>query len=224
MLRRILLAGPFVLVVVFACAEGSDIGEGGGGNGEGGVLTGAGPSTVGSGPVTSGSPASTSANASTATSGSTSSATSTTGSSMMCDFTAPDTCPNAEILPAIAGDVDGPTVTRTGDSSKWYKVHIQEQDSNVFETDLSYRVTLTSPPGMNYDLRVYQGPQDGSPDCTVAPKNGAGTPETVTDSWDDDQGFGGEDDSVWLNIEVEYVSGSTCGPSSQWTLTVEGKI
>jgi hypothetical protein len=127
-------------------------------------------------------------------------------------------------MPDVSGDTGGPTVTRKGSTSKWYKVHITEDDSNIFETDLSYRVQLTSPPGMNYDLRVHQGPQDGSPDCNVAPMNGAGNPEIVTSSWDDDQGIGGEDDSLWLNIQVLYVSGTACGPNAEWTLTVQGAI
>jgi len=75
---------------------------------------------------------------------------------------------------------------------------------------------------MDYNLKVHQGPQDGNPDCNVSPLNGSGNPESVSGSWDDDQGFGGEDDSVWLSIEVEYVSGSACGPNAEWTLTVTG--
>ena len=142
----------------------------------------------------------------------------------MCDYTAVETCATAEPLPAIAGDENGPTVTRTGSKSKWYKIKIEEQNSSVFEQALSYRVTLTSPPGMNYDLRVLEGPQNGNPNCNATPKIGAGTPETVQATWDDDQGFGGEDDSVWLSIEVLYVSGSTCGPNSEWTLSVVGNI
>jgi hypothetical protein len=120
------------------------------------------------------------------------------------------------------GNEGSDTVVRSGDEARWFKVHIQEADSGISEADLSYRVTLASPPGMNYDLRVYQGSQDGPANCNGTLKVGAGTPETVSDSWDDDQGFGGEDDSVWLVIEVVYVSGDLCGVDNQWTLTVAG--
>jgi hypothetical protein len=83
-------------------------------------------------------------------------------------------------------------------------------------------VTLTSPAGMNYDLFVHQGPQDGSPDCNAPEIKGtpSGSSETVSDSWDDDQGLGGEDDSVWLSIEVRHVSGMDC--NATWTLKIEG--
>lgn len=222
-----MLRSSFALLLLgiasfFACAEGSEIDSiGGGGSGEGGRITGVGGSATGptSGPATSGGPTSASA------SGSTGSSMSSTSSGMMiCEYDAPDTCQTAESMPDVSGDTGGPTVTRKGSTSKWYKVHITEDDSNIFETDLSYRVQLTSPPGMNYDLRVHQGPQDGSPDCNVAPMNGAGNPEIVTSSWDDDQGIGGEDDSLWLNIQVLYVSGTACGPNAEWTLTVQGAI
>ncbi len=216
--RRSLAWFAFAGVFVVACAEGSDIGTGTGG--EGGTLTGVGGSGVSTGAVSSSKAAQASSSAS-GTSSASSSATST-GSSMMCDYDSPDDCATAEILPAIAGDQSGPSITRKGDSSKWFKVHIQEQDSSISETDLSYTVSLVSPPGMDYNLKVHQGPQDGNPDWNVSPLNGSGNPESVSGSWDDDQGFGGEDDSVWLSIEVEYVSGSACGPNAEWTLTVTG--
>ncbi|MBW2463725.1 MAG: hypothetical protein JRH11_18890 [Deltaproteobacteria bacterium] len=146
------------------------------------------------------------------------------GGSSNCDFAAPNTCPSAEALPDVPGDENGPTITRTGDGSMWFKVHITEESGSISETDLSYTVTLTSPPGMDYDLYVHQSEQDKPQDCNVTPKKG--TPsigsEVVSDLWDDDQGFGGEDDPVWLSIEVRHVSGGQCGPGAEWTLTVQG--
>ncbi len=223
MLRRTLAWSVVAGASLFACAEGSDIGSGGSG-GEGGRVTGVSGSSVTNGPATTSTKASSSSNSSTGSGegGDMTTTSSSTSTGMSCDYAAPDTCASAEILPAMAGDQGGPSVTRKGDSSKWFKVHIQEQDSGISETDLSYTVSLVSPPGMNYDLRVYQGPQEGNPDCNATPMNGAGTPESVSNSWDDDQGFGGEDDSSWLNIEVVYVSGSACGPNAEWTLTVQG--
>lgn len=144
------------------------------------------------------------------------------GGGPLCNFTAVEDCATAEPLPAIGGDEDDPPVIRMGDSSKWFKIHIEEQVSGISGEDLSYTVSLTSPPGMNYDLRVRQGAQNGSPECNATIKNGAGTPESVSDAWDDDQGFGGEDDSVWLVIEVVHVSGDDCGTGAQWTLQVQG--
>jgi hypothetical protein len=137
-----------------------------------------------------------------------------------CDFTAPNTCQSAEPLASVDGD-DGGTSSAQGVGSKWFVIKIVENNSDISEVDMSYTVTLSSPPGMQYHLVVHQGPQDGSPDCNAAPKNGTGTnPQTVSDSWDDDQGLGGEDDSLYLSISVQHVSGNDC--DAEWTLLVEG--
>jgi hypothetical protein len=143
------------------------------------------------------------------------------GAEPMCDFDAPNSCATAQSLGTLAGDSGSPSVSMMGETSMWFIVYIEEQDSNVFETDMSYTVTLTSPAGMDYDLVVHQGPQDGDPDCNATPIYGNGTTtQTVSSSWDDDQGFGGEDDSLYLNIFVEHVGGDLC--DAPWTLTVQG--
>lgn len=138
-----------------------------------------------------------------------------------CDFAATNTCQTAQVLSPVSGD-DGSSVGATGTKSAWFHVHVQETNSSIFEKDLSYTVTLQSPPGMAYDLVVYEGPQDGNVNCNATPKHGqgAGSVQTVSNGWDDDQGIGGEDDSVWLAIEVFYVSGDDC--FTPWVLTVQG--
>jgi hypothetical protein len=141
------------------------------------------------------------------------------GGGTTCDFTALNTCATAQSLGDVSGD-EGGVVNTNGIGSKWLKVRIAETDSGVLETDLAYEVRLTSPPGMNYDLYVRQGAQDGPQNCSATEVKGSGTPESVSDSWDDDQGIGGEDDSVWLSVEVRYVSGNDC--STQWSLNVIG--
>jgi hypothetical protein len=144
------------------------------------------------------------------------------GGGGVCDFSSPNTCASAQSLASVSGD-DGGTTTVKGNTSKWVTIHVTEDDSGVFETDLSYTVTLTSPPGMLYDLVVHQGPQDGAMNCAAAPKLGQpadGAVQTVSDSWDDDQGIGGEDDSLWLNIEIVHVSGDDC--AAEWTLKIQG--
>ena len=146
------------------------------------------------------------------------------GMMSMCDFTHQNTCTSAMGLQSVAGDESSPVQTVMGDSSGWFLIEVQERSGSIIESDLSYTVTLTSPPGMDYDVIVYQGPQDGPPDCNATPRVGvgAGSVETVHDSWDDDQGFGGEDDDVWLSIEVRHVSGTDCGAQAQWTLSIQG--
>lgn len=146
----------------------------------------------------------------------------TGGAPPMCDFGSPNLCASSTQLNGVSGD-EGGTATATGNTSKWFAVHVTEDDSAIFETDLSYTVTLQSPPGMVYDLFVHEGPQDGGQNCNAAAKAGTpsgGATQSVHASWDDDQGVGGEDDSMWLNIEVVWVSGDDCNAS--WTLTVTG--
>ncbi len=139
-----------------------------------------------------------------------------------CDLITPDTtCEMAIALDAVSGD-DGSMVAETGSGATWFLVQVQETNGNIFEEDLSYTVALESPPGVDYDLYVYEGPQDGDPDCEAVPEQGIGEGglEAVSADWDDDQGIGGQDDSLWLAIEIVHVTGDAC--DAQWTLTVTG--
>ena len=146
------------------------------------------------------------------------------GAPPMCNYDSLNACATASQLPAIAGDETGPVITEMGSTSEWFVIHIEEKVSSLTDADMSYTVTLQSPSGMDYDLFVHAGPQDGNPDCNATPLVGdhSSALELVSDGWDDDQGFGGEDDSRWLSIEVRYVSGGECGPGAEWMLTVEG--
>jgi hypothetical protein len=86
----------------------------------------------------------------------------------------------------------------------------------------SYTATLTSPPGMRFDLYAYEGPIGSpmmAPDCDATAIHSMGDPETITDQWPDNPG---PDDSRWVLFEVRYVSGDLCGGAAQWTLTIAG--
>lgn len=138
-----------------------------------------------------------------------------------CDLITPDnTCEGGMMLTAVSGD-DGSQVSASGSGSTWFLVQVQETNASIFEEDLSYTVQLESS-SVDYDVYVYQGPQDGDPDCDAVPVQGVGMDglETVSADWDDDQGLGGEDDSLWLAIEIVHVTGSDC--AEEWTLTVTG--
>ncbi len=141
-----------------------------------------------------------------------------------CMYDSPNLCTSAEALGSLAGDENAPAKTASGMTSKWFKIHITEEVSSIFEEDLSYTVKLTSPPNMDFDLFVHEGPQDGNPDCNAPAKKGtpSGNDETVSAEWDDSQGLGGKDDSLWLNIEVRYVSGMECDAAATWQLSVKG--
>lgn len=218
-------------MLLFACAEGGEIGGGsasGGGSSDGGSSSqGAGPTTTDTTTTTTGTGAGPEGGMAPMGGGGAGVGgdPGTGGGGPVCNFSAPEMCAAAEPLPAISGDEGSDVVTRTGVGSKWFKVHVEETDSGIFGADLSYRVSLASPPGMNYDLKIHQGAQAAAAaDCNGALKTGAGTPESVSDNWGDDQGFGGEDDSVWLVIEIVYVSGNDCSNGATWTLQVLGHV
>ncbi len=142
----------------------------------------------------------------------------------MCSYASPNQCPTATALPNIAGDKNGAPVTATGQTSQWLKMKVEEQVSSIFPEDLSYTATLSWPAGMSYELYIQEGPKGGGPDCGAGPFQAAvnGTSATLHRSWSDQQGLGGKDDSLWLCIEVRYVSGKDCGAAAQWSLSVQG--
>lgn len=166
-----------------------------------------------------GSGGATATNATSATSG----AGGAGGMAPMCTYASPNQCSTATVLSAISGDKNS-SASYTAQTSQWLKIHVKEDVGSIFPEDLSYTVTLTSPPGMDYDVYVHHGPKGGSTDCNAAPTKGSGNggSKSVYKKWKDEQGFGGKDDSVWLSIEVRYVSGSECGAAAEWTLVVQG--
>lgn len=216
------------LLSVVACADGTDIEGGGGGDeGFGGQGSGGDPSTTTS--TTSATTTSTSTGGEGGAGGSGEGGSGEGGAGAggsggsggnTCDYTAPNGQGNPLNLGQVKGEGGGPPVVHTDTTSKWVAVHVKETSSSIFSDDLGFRVTLQSPAGMDYDVYVHLGPQAGGIDCFVTPTKGTGTPETVSNSWDDNQGIGGEDDSAWLCIEVRYVSGDVC--TDPWTLTVIG--
>ncbi len=207
------------LAALSACAQGSEIGTGGGGFG-GDLSSGATQAATSSSGHAS-SAAVTSAESTSASA----SATSSTGAGMNCDFTSPNACANATGVPSVSGDTGSDMQTRTGTTSEWLQVRVTEDDSSIFtKVSLSYTVTLTSPPGSVYDLVVYESSDGASgPNCGASPMDGTpngGTTQTVQDNWPDTQGIGGIDNGRWLAIQVTHVSGTDC--TEPWTLHIQG--
>ena len=138
------------------------------------------------------------------------------GTGGTCDYSSPNTCETAEVLTEMAGDEGAPIVTVTGQTSKYFQIKMLEK-SNLPGT-VKYKVSLTTPQGMNYDLFVRRGDGD-APNCNIAPDKGTGMPATVADFFADSVV---SDDSAWISIEVAYVNGMACGMDAEWTLTVQG--
>lgn len=223
MLRRT----PFLLTAGFlglvACAEGSALEDGAGG-GAGGTDGSGGENRTTTSATTAAQTTTGGQGGDPGAGGGAGNTTATTGTGQACDFMALNDCPSAEIMMPIAGDESSPSVTKGGSASRWFKIKVEERDSSIFSAPpLSYRVTLTSPPGMDYALTVYEGSDGVNPaNCSASAIAGSGTPETVNRSWEDTQGIGGVDNSRWVIIEVEWVGGTACGPSDSWTLLVQG--
>jgi hypothetical protein len=217
-MRAAVVLGVALTVWGMACARGSDLSD------EYELLEGAGGSNASGagGSMSNGSGSSSSGTMSNGAGGSSGVGGSGSGGGPVCDFTSPNQCANATNIGILAGDKNQPAVVIIGTTSEWFVIKIEEQDSNIFEEDMSYTVWLESPASTAYDLFVYQGAQDGPPNCNATPKVGTliNGELVVSDGWDDDQGFGGEDDSVYLCIEVVWVSGEDC--TSPYTLTVQG--
>lgn len=209
-----------------ACAKGSSFeshftpGASGGGGGFGGdgsgdtasshAATGAGGSTSGAGGAGAG------GGQSSSTSSSSSSSTGSGGSD--CDYSPPNTCLTSETLSAVDGDRHSDTRTVEGTTSKWLKVLVSEAVSSFLSfPKLSYKATLVTPPGMDFDLFEYDG-TISTPSCSGNPKHASGSPEAVTATWGDTLGV---DDTRWITLEVRYIAGEMC-PSDPWTLTVKG--
>jgi hypothetical protein len=180
----------------------------------------------GFGGSSSSSSSSSSANAS-GTGGATSSASGTGGAGgmpPMCSYVSPNQCADATSLGTIAGDKGGPPVMVSGQTSQWLKIKVEEQVSSIIAEDMSYTATLSWPASMAYDIYIQEGPKGGGPDCGAAPIQGLinGSSSSVHRKWNDEQGFGGKDDTRWLCIEVRYVLGNDCGAAAQWNLTIQG--
>ncbi|WP_437578124.1 hypothetical protein [Sorangium sp. So ce887] len=133
-----------------------------------------------------------------------------------CDYGAPNTCTGAEDLGEISGDFEADSFKVTGTTSKWFKIKVVDLDDEA--SSEHFRATLTFPPGMNFDLIVYEGDID-APDCFVSGVRGQGTPESFYATWDDLPIF---DDHRWFSLEVRHVEGTACGEDARWTLTLEG--
>ncbi len=139
--------------------------------------------------------------------------------------TPPDACTaGATSLGSIAGDETASPVTGTGATSEWLRVDLTEQDSSIVGHAMTFTGTLTSPPGVNYDLYAYLGSSVGDIQCTTPTGQSTTTGiDQVTFSWGETTGgvANGQDDSATVMLEVRWVSG-VCTSAQSWSLSVHG--
>lgn len=119
-------------------------------------------------------------------------------------------CPAASPW-TLAGDA-ADTFSDSGAAEAWYLVHLDETVNPPH--DLTARVDLQSPPGVDFDLYVYCWSCGGS--LAASSEQPAGLLDTVLVGRADGGG-----DSGWdFLVEIRYYSGA--GACGAWTLTVTG--
>jgi hypothetical protein len=133
------------------------------------------------------------------------------------------TCQTATDEGSISGDTGSGTVAGSGFQSAWLKVRVTENDSSVIGDALSVTATLTSPASSPFDVFLYVNSGSDVIECTTptgtAMRNG--NTETLRISWGEGSIANGSDDSRTVSIEVRPTA-TTCSPSAQWQLVVQG--
>jgi len=121
------------------------------------------------------------------------------------------TC-TSTLIGAVSGDGAGASVTRTGRGEEFVTVRVNEGSGGIFVEDLTARVTLVVPPGVDYDLIVRCNSCPGASQTSQT--------ETVSVRNIDDLD---SDDSFDLIIEIRFsgATGATAACAS-WSLTVQG--
>ena len=102
--------------------------------------------------------------------------------------------------------------SQSGRTSKWFRAGAQDCSSSQCGSTLKHRVSLQSPPGVDYDLYVYS-------DCSTllgSSTMGTGALDQVVVSRADQ---GGTSESFTYLVEVRHVAGASC---RDWLLTDEG--
>ncbi len=130
-----------------------------------------------------------------------------------CDYTG-NTCATAIDEGTMSGDSGTENFHESRASSAWLKVRLTED--NNWATDLSFRATLRSPAGMEYNLYVYDACNGNLYGSST---NGAGQVNVVEGRWGDSWG---DSDDRDVFIEIRYASGGVCGSAAKWELDFEG--
>jgi hypothetical protein len=125
------------------------------------------------------------------------------------------TCTGASDLGSVSGDGAPATLSRAASGEAWYRFRVTDDVGSGSPPNLSARVRLDVPAGVDYELYVHGG---GSCDsCVLRSENGAGVDEEIVVSWGDTSGSQARN----VYVEVRFYGGSTidCG---DWTLTIDG--
>ncbi len=133
------------------------------------------------------------------------------------------TCNNAEVIGMVSGDEGSPMLEASGADATWLTFQVTEDNDSVLGEGLSFTATLTSPPGVDFDLFVYRGAVGGPSGCNgvMDSSRSAGANDVVHATWGEAAVANGVDDRAWVAVEI-VPKGEVCGDGSEWTLTIDG--
>lgn len=143
------------------------------------------------------------------------------GTTVAC--TAPAPCSGATDLGAVSGDTGSGSLSAQGTGSQWFRVWVTEDDDGLDGVKLRALATLTSPPGTNFDLYLYNG-SSSAHECSgvSAQSNSTGASDSASVSFGEGGILAnGSKDSRYVTAEVRWVSGA-CASNQKWTLTFNG--
>ncbi|MBX3226804.1 MAG: S1 family peptidase [Labilithrix sp.] len=145
-----------------------------------------------------------------------------------------DRCSEPRELGAVAGDRGSDELTASGTCNDAVQFRVKELDGGLQRVPLKFTATLTSPPGEDFDLFVYEsrfkldpfgtGGHGGRVACglsTARSEEAADEEDVVTRSWGDES-FMSVDDARWITLEVRNKNAGCA--AAPWELHVEGNV
>jgi hypothetical protein len=153
----------------------------------------------------------------------TSSESSDAGGGMACANV--DSCNAATVLGTVSGDETSPLLHASGSEPTWVTFQVTENNDGLTGESVSFKATLTSPVGYDFDLYAFRGSDGGTTGCggVTDESTAVGELDLVSMSWGEGGVANGGDESAWVALQIEVKNG-ICDPTLEWTLEVEGDI
>ncbi len=133
------------------------------------------------------------------------------------------TCQAPRDLGAIAGDEDSTPRTERGSCSEWLRIRVTEASTGAWPTPMKLNLTLSSPPGADFDLHVYMNKESDVLECTkeeAKSELSANRTDGAKLEWGEYWSANGSDDQRAVSIEVRAKDPASCG-KGEWVLLIE---
>lgn len=136
-------------------------------------------------------------------------------SAQECDVNANPACSAAVNLGVISGDTGNAQVQQTGAGERFFLIRLREDSSS--QRDLTARIDLAVPAGLDYDLHVRCHSCSG---ITRSSMNDGSLTETIGVRRTE-RALSTTDDSFTVLVEVRHRCDGNCNP---WTLRITGNV